>query len=137
MNLISQWFKKAEPSQVQSQTLNPNDLPQPRDAVGYLNRGMVFFARRQYEQAIQDLFQSIQLDANLVDAHYCLGMTYKASQKNTEAVQSFRQTITLLEMQDALRPESKTMLRRLALGHIHEIETGNWDLEKEIWRHIP
>jgi len=137
MKFYRKWIKKAEPSQVQSKPLDPGNIPPPQDAQGYLNRGVVFYARRQYEQAIQDLLQAASLDASLVDPHYCLGMAYKASQQNSEAIQAFQQALAQLEKQTILRAEAKTMLRRLALAHINEIQTGNWNLEKEIWRHIP
>jgi hypothetical protein len=63
-------------------------------------------------------------------------MVLKACDRKEEATAAFRKVLDLI----AVNPESHTaksdMLRRLALGHVNEMSQGDWNLEKEIWKHI-
>lgn len=130
------WIKpRRQISKVQSKPVDPASLPAPESAAEYVRRGMIFYARKQYEAAVEDFNRAIALDPRLVDGYYALGMVYKAMKKPSEAVAAFQNAITLLGAQGGERDSRREMLRRLALGHINEIQIGDWNLEKEIWKH--
>jgi tetratricopeptide (TPR) repeat protein len=129
-------FKKRDIFQVKSTPVDPRAMPEPQNATDYINRGMAYYARHQYDFAEDDLRRATAMDPNSVDAFYTLGMVYKALQRKDEAVKVFKTSVDLL---DSIHDENKShyaMLRRLALGHINEITIGDWNLEKEIWQHI-
>lgn len=128
--------KKKEIFKVKSQPVDPAALAAPKTPVEFLNRGMAYYARKQYPQAVDDLKQSVALDAGFVDAHYSLGLVYKAMGKTAEAQQYFQKAIQILVSNPGESHDRKEMLRRLALGHINAITMGDWNLEKEIWKHI-
>ena len=79
--------------------------------------------------------KAIQLDANHIDSYYSLGMVYKAAQQKENAVAAFNHVLSLIENNPALNTSKYDMLRKLALGHVNEINQGDWNLEKEIWKH--
>jgi tetratricopeptide (TPR) repeat protein len=101
---------------------------------------MAYYARKEYSKAEIDLKQAISMDAMNVDAFYSLGMVLKAQGQKNEAVNAFGKVIEFLDKAGAGTPEKgsnpgKDILRRLALGHVNELTTGDWNLEKEIWQH--
>jgi tetratricopeptide (TPR) repeat protein len=107
----------------------------PVTAVDFHRRGMAYYARKQYEQAVEDLKQAITLDSSFTDAYYSLGMVYKAMGKTEDACAAFQQVIDIIANEDSAGKVSLDMLRKLALGHINEMRQGDWNLEKEIWKH--
>ncbi len=129
-------FKKKEIFKVTSEEVDPEGLAEPSTGPEYIERGMVFYARGRYEEAEKDLKAAIRLDPKSIDAYYSLGMVLKAQQKSDEAVNTFQYAIDLLKASAGDANPRIEMLRRLALGHIHEITQGDWNLEKEIWRRI-
>lgn len=128
--------KKQEIFKVKSRPVDPAALAAPKTPAEFLNRGMAYYARKQYPQAVDDLKQATALDADFVDAYYSLGLVYKAMGKTADAQQSFQKTIQILVSNPGESRDRKEMLRRLALGHINAINIGDWNLEKEIWKHI-
>jgi tetratricopeptide (TPR) repeat protein len=111
-------------------------MGEPTTADEFQRRGMAFYARKQYSPAEGDLKKAISMDNNNLDSYYSLGMVLKACDRKEEATAAFRKVLDLI----AVNPESHTaksdMLRRLALGHVNEMSQGDWNLEKEIWKHI-
>jgi hypothetical protein len=59
-------------------------------------------------------------------------MVLRYSDKTREAIQVFTEVITNAELIEE-NPKAR-MVRNLAVGHIHQIESGDWNLEKEIWQ---
>ena len=124
-------FKKAPPA-----TLAPEKMAQPASAAAFLSRGMAYYSRRIMDQAQQDLTRAVELEPGLFDAHYALGMVFKARGEKTLAEQSFRQVIKLLDGGSLENVVSAHMLRRLAMGEINAMTKGDWDLAKELFRKV-
>ena len=108
------------------------DLMTPQTPEEYANRGWIFYARQNYNKAQSDFEEAIRLDPDLLDAIYALGLTYKGCGQSMKAVECFKKAAEASEYLD--NHERGRMVRRLAHGHIHEIETGDWNLEKETWQ---
>jgi tetratricopeptide (TPR) repeat protein len=129
-------FKKKEIFKVKSLPIDPASMVEPKTAGEFQKRGMAYYARKQFSQAEGDLKKAIALDPTSLDSYYGLGMVLKADNSKDASVEAFRKVIELIES----RPDAKVikydMLRRLALGHVNEITQGDWNLEKEIWKHV-
>ncbi len=123
--------------QVKSQPFDPKDMGEPRTADEYYRRGLANFARKQYVGAEDDLEEALALKNDLLDACYVLGMVQKAQGKDQEAIQAFHRVLSIIESEADNHAAKFDMLRRLALGHINVINQGDWNLEKEIWKHTP
>jgi tetratricopeptide (TPR) repeat protein len=123
-------FKRAQPTTVPA-VLTPAQLP-ATTAEEIYQRGWAYYAVGDYPHAETDLREALHQDQNNMDAYYALGMTLKITGDKTGALAAFQQVAALSQLHsDSVRGR---MVRRLALGHIHEIETGDWNLEKEIWQ---
>jgi tetratricopeptide (TPR) repeat protein len=129
-------FKKKEIYKVKSITVDPATLRNLTSGDEYLKRGVAYYARKQYENAENDLRTALAMDADPIEVNYCLGMVLKAESKSDEAIQCFEKVLDLLSQSRMKNYDRQAMLRRLAKGHINFIKTGDWDLEKEIWQHI-
>jgi len=109
---------------------DPNSII-PQTPAELTNRGWLFYARKEYAQAEADLRRALEANPDEVETLYPLGLTLKATGASKEAVEVFRRVIELVgTIPNRVRAN---LIRRIAIGHIHEIETGNWDLEAEIW----
>jgi len=128
-------IKKREIFKVKSEPVNPMAYESPTTAQDFIRRGMAYYARKSYAEAEKDLQKAIGLDAREIEGHYRLGMVYKALKKKDEAIREFKTVIDLLDTQTSFSSAKYAMLRRLALGHVNEVSEGDWNLEKEIWRH--
>lgn len=115
---------------------DPSTMQNLTTAEDYLRRGMAYYARKQYENAENDLHTALSLNDDLLDAYYSLGMVLKAASKGEEAIQAFEKVLDMLSHGRVRNSDQLAMLRRLAKGHINMIRTGDWNLEKEIWQHI-
>ena len=133
---MAKLFKKKEIFKVKSKPIDPASISEPMSADEFQRRGMAFYARKDFNSAEADLKKAISLDANHIDSYYSLGMVYKASTRKEEAVAAFNNVVRLIVDNPALNSSKYDMLRKLALGHINEINQGDWNLEKEIWKHI-
>jgi tetratricopeptide (TPR) repeat protein len=129
-------FKKKEIFKVKSIIVDPSVMRNLTTADEYLKRGMAYYARKQYENAEKDLRTAISLNEELIDAYYSLGMVLKAAFRKDEAVQAFEKVLDLLNSGLVKNSDQLAMLRRLAKGHVNEIKTGDWNLEKEIWQRV-
>jgi lipoprotein NlpI len=129
-------FKKRVISKIKSVVVDPATMRDLTTAEEYFNRGTAYYARKKYDLAEKDLQTSITMNGELVDGYYVLGMVYKAAARNQEAVQAFETVLDLLEKGLVKNTNRVAMLRRLSKGHINEIQTGDWNLEKEIWQHV-
>ena len=129
-------FKKKEIFKVTSTEMDPDEMVEPSNVAEFIERGMVFYARKRYGEAEKDLRAAIALDPKSIDAYYSLGMILKARQENEKSVSAFQYAIDLLKSHTGDSDPRIEMLRRLAMAHINEITQGDWDLEKEIWRRI-
>ena len=129
-------FAKKEIFKVKSMPVDPTSMGEPATADELQRRGMAYYARKQYAQAEADLKKAISLDSTHIDSYYSLGMVYKAVDRKEEAVVAFNHVIELIVTNPGADSTKNDMLRKLALGHMNEINQGDWNLEKEIWKHI-
>ena len=68
--------------------------------------------------------------------HIGLGLVLKTQDRRQDAILAFQNVVDLLEANPIEDRSRSQMLRRLAIGHMNQLKTGDWDLEKEIWKHI-
>ena len=129
-------FQKKEIFKVKSVPLDPTQITNPTTALEFHRRGTAYYARKQFDAAVEDFKQAIALDDNMVDAHYSLGMVLKAIGRKEEAVAAFQKVVDLVTPDVGSGKVSADTLRKLALGHRNELTQGDWNLEKEIWKHI-
>ena len=129
-------FKRKDIFKVESEPVDPECMRDPKTAQEFFNRGMAYYARKEYSNAEKDMLKAISLDRNYIDPHYGLGMIRKAQKNNEEAIQAFQHTLDLLEQKEGEQNPTIDMLKRLAKGHINEISQGDWDLEEEVWKRI-
>lgn len=133
MNLLNR-FRRKDDQEDKLKGMDPNDMAEPSDLTGFMRRGWAYHSHGQHEQAENDFRKALKLDPKSVDANYVLGLVFKAQGRKKEALESFNKVLELLQagkVNDAARSE---MLRRLSLGHINELEKGDWDLQTEVWR---
>jgi tetratricopeptide (TPR) repeat protein len=132
---MNKLFKKKEIFKVKSKPVDPASIGEPNTADEYQRRGMAYYARKQFEPAEIDLQKATQLDPNHIDSYYSLGMVMKAVGRKDDAVSAFKKVISLIANNQDLEKVKFEMLKRLAMGHVNEITQGDWNLEKEIWKH--
>lgn len=128
-------FKKKEIYKVKSLPIDPSIMGEPSTVDEYQRRGMAYYARKQFTEAEADLKKAISMDGNNIDSFYSLGMVLKAMNRKEDAVAAFGQVLNLISARSDVHTTKYDMLRRLALGHVNEMTQGDWNLEKEIWKH--
>jgi len=109
---------------------------QPTTGMDYYQQGWLLHSSRKDEDAAEENFrQAIASNPNYFDAYFGLGLVLKSQDRRQESIQAFQKVLELLES-DPLDDRSRAeMLRRLTLAHINRMKTGDWNLEKEIWKH--
>lgn len=65
-------------------------LNYPGNKIALLNRGKAHYGNRNYQKAIKDFTEVVQLDDKNADAFYCRGLAYKALSKKDEARLDFQ-----------------------------------------------
>ncbi len=132
---MSPLFKKKEIFKVKSVPVDPGTMGDPSTSEEYTKRGVAYYARKQFNSAETDLKHAILLDENNLDAYYSLGMVLKAVGRKEDAINAFNKVLELINARPDATSTKYDMLRRLALGHYNELKQGDWNLEKEIWKH--
>ena len=116
------------------QTVNP---AQPKTYEDYYREGWALHGSKKNEDAAEENFrQAIAINPKSVDAYFGLGLVLKAQDRNQEAIQAFQSVVDLLEANTVEDRNRSQMLRRLSMGHMNQMRTGDWNLEKEIWKRI-
>jgi tetratricopeptide (TPR) repeat protein len=104
----------------------------PGDPEPQIDLGWGLYGAGQFAEAVQQFDQVVEQNPNAVDALYGLGLSHKALGHKEAAVTTFDKVAGLADvLEDKVRG---SMLRRLAHGHINEMNSGDWNLEKEIWQ---
>ena len=85
----------------QALKIAPNYLP-ARELLSeikeaHYGRGWTFFDEGQYDKAITEFKNAINIDSNFKEAHCHLGVIYIEQQKYTEAIQAFEKAISIDE----------------------------------------
>ncbi len=73
--------------------------PKPVLAVIRKHRGMAFFAKGLYEEALEDFQESVKNDEKGFRSYYYLGIVYSVMDNNAEAVKAFDKSLELNEFQ--------------------------------------
>lgn len=103
----------------------------------YYREAWAFHGSKKDEDAAEENFrQAIALNPSSVDAYYGLGLVLKAQDRRQDAIQAFQKVVELLDAQTVGDLSRAHMLRRLSIGHMNQMKTGDWGLEKEIWGRI-
>jgi putative GTP pyrophosphokinase len=71
---------------------NPDDIIK---ALIFTHRGMAFFARSHYEEAIADFAKALELDRNSYKAAYYQGVVYAVLRQYPEAINAFNISLNL------------------------------------------
>jgi tetratricopeptide (TPR) repeat protein len=125
----------ARKSQGTVQSIPDPDKVDPKDTPEFLERGWLYYSQQKYESAEADIGLVLQREPNNIDALFALGLTLKALQKPKEAIEAFsRIDPALPTIEDHQRA---IMIARLAHGHINHLRSGEWNLEKEVWKSKP
>lgn len=103
----------------------------PNDAGSQTDLGWGLYGASQYAEAAGQFKRALAIDMNYVDAHYGLGLASKALGLKEPAVAAFDKVATLATQLDDLVRGG--MLRRLAHGHVNDMNVGDWQLAAEIW----
>ncbi len=112
-------FRKTPPKP----TIRKTDWTQrtPQTPEDYLNRGMAFYARKQYAQAEEDLRRAVAERPDFVDAWYSLGLVLKAQGRKDDARTAFEKTLGLLEDTRSKDKVRASMLERLTRAHLESL----------------
>jgi len=109
---------------------------EPRTAEDFLRRGWRLHGGGQREEeAERDFRKAISLNPNLVEGYYGLGLVLKAQGRLQEAAEAFQKAYNLIEQGVVSDKTRAQILRRLTYAHLNLIKSGDWGLEKEIWKH--
>lgn len=126
-------FKKKSIKKEETAGIDPNEFKEPTDYNGFMQRGWAYHARGSQNQAESDFRRAISYSPESVDANYALGLVMKSQGNKEGAVELFNKAMELIE-QGVIEDHSQSeMMRRLTLGHINELTTGDWNLEDQIW----
>ena len=122
----------AKPFVVIEQAVPDPESIHPGTFEEYARRAWLYYGKHNYENSIKDFYKALDSDPENVDIMFGLGLALKADGKKEKAADAFEKTLLLIEkMADHVRAR---MLKRLTIGHINQIRTGAWNLEKELWQ---
>jgi len=104
-------------NQPPTQSIEINPAPQTADE--YLQRAWLHLANKEIDLAETDFTQSLQLNGQLADAFYGLGLVQRERSEYEKAIRSFQEALALIQM-DALidSPQRGTILRNLCKSQI-------------------
>lgn len=123
----------AKPKTIETPVPDPSTMiiASPADT---LERGWLYYSSKKFDLAIADFQQVLAADANTLDALYGLGLTLKATGANPKALEIFEKV--LAQIPNIPDHQKESVLSRLTKGHINQIKTGDWNLEKEVWKSV-
>ena len=108
----------------------------PQNVENFLDQGWSFHTQEKNDTAAEESFRSaISLNPKSVDAYYGLGLVLKAQGRRQESIDNFKKVIELIEANPTDEQSNGEMMRRLSMAHINHMESGDWGLEGEIWKH--
>ena len=100
----------------------------------YTKRGWLYYSKQKYDLAVEDFRQGLTSETQNIDTWYGLGLALKASGTTLKAVEAFETVLGLLgKLEDKQRAN---ILGRLTHGQINQMKTGDWNLEKEVWKRV-
>lgn len=126
-------FKKKSIGKEETAAIDPNEFKEPTDYNGFMQRGWANHARGNQNQAESDFRRALSYSPESVDANYALGLVMKSQGNKEGAVDLFNKAMELIKQGKIEGHSQSEMMRRLTLGHINELTTGDWNLEGQIW----
>ncbi len=126
-------FKKKSIKKEETAAIDPNEFKEPTDYNGFMQRGWANHARGNQNQAESDFRRALSYSPESVDANYALGLVMKSQGNKEGAVDLFNKAMELIKQGKIEGNSQSEMMRRLTLGHINELTTGDWNLEDQIW----
>jgi len=112
-----------------------DDSPEEPKSLDEMSRkGWAAYAQGDHSTATKHFRDAIARHPKAIDAYYGMGLNLKAEGKRDEAIDIFNKVLELLNEGVEETRSRAEMMRRLTLGHINQIEKGDWDLESEIWK---
>jgi tetratricopeptide (TPR) repeat protein len=106
----------------------------PEIPADYARRGWLYLSKKQFDLATQDFKQLLAAEPDNIDGWYALGLALKSSGVKKEAVDAFEKVLQLMGGIEDKRRIS--MLTRLTHGQVNQLTTGEWNLEKEVWKRV-
>ncbi len=126
-------FKKKSIEKEETAAIDPNEFKEPTGYNGFMQRGWAYHARGNQDQAESDFRRALSYSPESVDANYALGLVMKSQGNKEGAVELFNKAMELIKQGKIESHSQSEMMRRLTLGHINELTTGDWNLEDQIW----
>lgn len=126
-------FKRRSKEKEAEAVIAPEEFPEPTDYDSFMRRGWAFHSRGNQERAESDFRRALSYSPESVDANFALGLVFKSQGMKDEAVASFNKAMDLIESGKINDDARHEMMRRLTLGHINELSSGDWNLEAQIW----
>ena len=126
-------FKRRKEEKEEVSELAPEEFSEPKDFEGFMRRGWLYHSRGEQDKAEVDFRRAISFSPDSVDANYAMGLVFKSQGRKEDAVEIFNKAMELIEGGKIEQHSKSEMLRRLTLGHINELTTGDWNLEDQIW----
>lgn len=127
-------FKRRSKVKEDPAEIAPEELSEPTDYDGFMQRGWAFHSHGNQERAESDFRRALSYSPESIDANFALGLVFKSQGLKEEAVESFNMAMSLIEAGKGNDSARLEMMRRLTLGHINELTSGDWNLEDQIWR---
>jgi len=122
--------KKVEAEKI----IDPTQM-QPTNPAEFLQRAWSFYAKQKYTLAQTDFETVVNQDAMNFDALFGLALALKSDGAIQQALAAFEKALTLVDSTED--KQRANIMGRLIRGHINQIKTGDWNLEKEVWRRDP
>lgn len=85
---------------IYTEILQSTPVP-PKEVLSVIrkHRGMAFFAKGKYEEALEDFNESVKYDPKGFRSYYYLGIVYSVMDRNEDAVKAFDKSLELNEYQ--------------------------------------
>ena len=100
----------------------------------YAKRGWAYFSTKKFDLSAEDFRKALSSDAGDVDSWYGLGLALKGSGTTSKALEAFEKILESIgSIEDRQRA---SVLSRLVKGQINMMKTGDWNLEKEVWKNV-
>lgn len=123
----------AKPPVINVEPVNPSSM-KTETLNDYAIRGWAYFSTQKFDLSTADFGHVVAEEPSNIDSWYGLGLALKGSGTTSKALEAFEKVLELLHLvEDHQRAQ---ILGRLAKGQINQIKTGDWNLEKEIWKTI-
>lgn len=114
--------------------MTDSNIEEPQSAAEFQNKGWHNYGTGDLRAAEDYFRKAISLSPALIDAYYGLGLVQKAAGDRQGAVDTFQKVLDLLEHDTSIENTRQAMLHRLANAQVNMLNSGDWGLEKEIWK---